>query len=351
MLKKPNLFQLRRDLLSFEKSYMMNLSINRAAFSTLKKIEQTQGKKLSKRLIAECDTYASEVLGNKKYAPWLYVYTILNDTFKEGWISENYYYDNVVIKDGSYSDISDLKPLTTTLLKTNYLPDLLYVKDNIFIKPITFEVLSKEEAEELLFEDAAQVIYKSDNSKQGTGVSFIDSKQWKEINFTEQSGVIQKIIQQNSIFNKLFPHPGATIRLTTVIDKSGEASVRAAYLRLGRNSENVISKHVVASTNIRVGINLKNGMLYKHGHTTNLDMIKYHPDTEVKFDGVTIPNFSKVCAQVEELHMRFPFVSCIGWDVSVDENESLQIMEWNTGNNGITYHEIIDGPCFPDLIS
>lgn len=201
MLKKPNLFQLRRDLLSFEKSYMMNLSINRAAFSTLKKIEQTQGKKLSKRLIAECDTYASEVLGNKKYAPWLYVYTKLNNTFKEGWISENYYYDNVVIKDGSYSDISDLKPLTTTLLKTNYLPDLLYVKDSVFIKPLTFEVLSKKEAEELLFEDAAQVIYKSDNSKQGTGVSVIDSEQWNEINFQAQSGVIQRIIQQHPVFN------------------------------------------------------------------------------------------------------------------------------------------------------
>jgi hypothetical protein len=43
-----------------------------------------------------------------------------------------------------------------------------------------------------------------------------------------------------------------------------------------------------------------------------------------------------------------PFTSIIGWDVAVDENHNVKVMEWNGDHNDIKFSEATQGACFSD---
>ena len=44
-----------------------------------------------------------------------------------------------------------------------------------------------------------------------------------------------------------------------------------------------------------------------------------------------------------------PFAICIGWDMIIDTNNEIQIMEWNGSHNDIKFSEATQGPCFSNL--
>ena len=141
------------------------------------------------------------------------------------------------------------------------------------------------------------------------------------------------------------PNSVATLRFTTVLHSTGDASVRACYLRLGR----IKDTHVKSSSQIRVPVNIRTGELDPTGHLHNWVPIKSHPDTSVAFANQTVPFFGDCLSVVLNLQKSFPFVQCIGWDTVVDREGQVQIMEWNGGHNDIKYSEATQGPCFADL--
>lgn len=163
--------------------------------------------------------------------------------------------------------------------------------------------------------------------------------------------MFQKIIEQHSFFDKIFPHPRATIRITTVLNNKGQISSKAAYLRLGRDNNKSVLKHVQCSNEIKIAIDLDTGALFSYGFTADWQEVKSHPDTNIQFKDLIVPNFKKACKEVETLHSHYPFIKCIGWDISINSNEDMEIMEWNAAHNDIKFSEAVHGPNFTDLFS
>ena len=58
------------------------------AVATIEKFNNTR---LTRAVQKRADDYAVQVLGAKAYAPWLYVYSLVSGTFKEGWIPDNFF--------------------------------------------------------------------------------------------------------------------------------------------------------------------------------------------------------------------------------------------------------------------
>ncbi len=346
MLKKSK--ALAKDTIKSAKTQRYHKFQKKYALKALKTIEKEKGK-LSADIIEKCDSYAKEYLGDIKYAPWLYVYAAMQGEFKTGWIPNNYY-PEVIVKDveGIFSLQSEMKPLTNRVLKTTKLPDLLYVHAGFFIEPVNYQVVSDDEAFELLFGKEDEIIFKDNNSMEGNGIRFFKKEGWSSKELKRESGVFQKIIQQHDVFNQIFPHPGATIRLTTALDTTGKATVRAACLRLGRNKD--ASKHVKSSNSVKTAINIQTGELFTTGYMADWSSTKEHPDTGVAFEGITIPAFKDACTEVENLHNSYPFVQCIGWDVTINNEEQVEIMEWNSAHNSLNFAEAIQGPCFEDVL-
>ena len=74
-----------------------------------------------------------------------------------------------------------------------------------------------------------------------------------------------------------------------------------------------------------------------------------HPDTGFEFKNKSIPSFPKIVKKALELQATMPFVKCIGWDMVLDENGHVQVMEWNGFHTGIGFAELTQGPCFIGL--
>ncbi|GAA1869804.1 hypothetical protein GCM10009836_58010 [Pseudonocardia ailaonensis] len=297
-------------------------------------------------LIKACDDYAGDVLGRHGYAPWLRVYAAVAGEFRTGWIPDNYY-GRIVLPavQGPYGEVSKLKPLSRRLLQTDLLADVAYwVNGGLYGRDL--EHLDRADLVAVLFADSDRVVFKSDDSVQGQGVRILDRAGFGADGLARlPSGVFQTYVRQHPLFAEFTPASVATIRITTTVTDDGGCRVRAAYLRLGRASDT----HVQSTSHLRVALDPETGAFADDGFTTDWRTLTAHPDTGVTFAGNRAPGFGSCTAAVVELHRRMPFARNVGWDVVVDSDDEVKVLEWNAGHNDIKFSEAVQGPCFADL--
>lgn len=191
-----------------------------------------------------------------------------------------------------------------------------------------------------------KVLFKTDSSSKGKGIHFLEKEKLKIAHLEHLgNGVIQKYINQHSFFKDISPNSVATLRITSVINDDGEITVNASYLRVGRISDT----HVKSSSHIRIPVNIITGELDSFGYTTNWLKINEHPDTKFIFQNKKIPNFDKFISTALKLHKMIPFTRCIGWDMIINTDNEIQVMEWNGSHNDIKFSEATQGPCFSNL--
>ncbi|GGD03585.1 sugar-transfer associated ATP-grasp domain-containing protein [Hyunsoonleella pacifica] len=342
---KEKLVSHSKHIINYANSFYYNYSHNKLAKSALKTIESIKGK-TDPKLIEMSNTYAEDVLGWLGYAPWLRAHSAMIGEFKEGWIPENYFGTVVVPKlQGEIGRTSFLKPLSKKLFNSNMFPDIGYFVNGSFFTE-NYEYITDRNSILYLFKDTEKVVFKLNNSAQGIGVLVFDKKNYDYHKIKALGdGVFQKYIEQHSFFNKIMPNSVATIRVLTVLSKEGDASLRAAYLRVGRNKDS----HVKSSSQISIPINLKTGMLNTLGHSKSWYTMDAHPDSGFIFKNEVIPNFNNIIKTALELQKAMSLVKCIGWDMVIDKDNNIQIMEWNGFHTGIGFAEFTQGPCFKDL--
>jgi hypothetical protein len=315
------------------------------ARSALRLIEKQYGRADPANLKL-ADVYAREVFGDGVYAPWLRVYAAFSGTFKEGWIPDNFY-GSVVVPNlqGGYGKISHLKPIARLIFGGDEFPDAAYFANGLFFTGHSV-VIPEHELKSVVFRQSERVVFKLDGSRRGNGVFFFDKKNFDHgIIKSLGNGVIQKFIIQHSLFNAFASKSVATLRFTTVVDDLGRISVRACFLRLGRAQDT----HVQTDHEICVPVNLATGELCREGYMSDWGATQEHPDSGVRFSGVRIPAFERCVATVLALHKKIPFARCVGWDITVDADEKVQVMEWNGEHNDVKFSEATQGPCFSDL--
>lgn len=91
------------------------------------------------------------------------------------------------------------------------------------------------------------------------------------------------------------------------------------------------------------------GALDEIGYMPSYLTIHSHPTSHKSFANVIIPSFGKCVDVVTSLHLKVPFVRCIGWDVTIDKKGEVVVLEWNGGHNGIKFTEATQGPAFVDM--
>jgi hypothetical protein len=312
----------------------------------LKSIVKHTGRKLDEKCKKLCDDYAVEILGHKRYAPWLYVYSRISGEFKEGWIPDNYYGSMVVPKlQGKYGRISFLKPLNRLFFQCDLFPDLLSYVNGIFFDS-DYKVVPAKSVNSILFRDQDRIVFKLDTSRKGRGI-YVFNRESFSLEKIKQlgNGLFQRFIKQHDLLTKFTQSSVATLRLTTICEDDGTVSVRAGYLKMARQNET----HVKAKNSVLVPINPEDGVFNDFGYKPGWIKTKMHPDTNMAFSGQVIPHFEECVETVTALHKKVPFARNIGWDLTVDNAGNVQIMEWNGWHNGVKFAEATQGPCFADL--
>jgi len=317
------------------------------ALKALHTIERYKGK-INPKFIKLSNEYAQDILGNKAYAPWLYVYSALQQKFEEGWIPDNYYKKEVVPKQkGDYAILANRNFTTPLLFSKIDTLNLGYFINGKFCTTDN-KILNHEDFKNHIFKTNSKLVYKLENSKQGKGIFIIDKNNFDASSFllkANSNGVFQKFIEQHPFFLEFTDNSVATIRITTTSDELGNISAKASYLRLGRNEDT----HVISSSAINIPVNIKTGVLHSKAYMKDWREFNSHPDSNVLFENKKIPNFEKCIEKAVHMHHEIPFMGCIGWDLAVDKLGEVQLIEWNGLNNGIILSEATTGPCFKGL--
>lgn len=326
-------------------AYRFHRISNATATKALENISQAKGP-FSSALKNKADAYAQEVLGWKGYAPWLYVYSHIAGEFKEGWLPDNFYGSVVINKiQGDYGRISNLKPLTNKIFDQAICPDIAYCMNGFWFSD-TYQPMSFEEVNTLVKTRNTPVIYKVDESYQGRGVSVYKSQDFEASKVMKMgSGVLQFFLEQHNFFKDFGSSAVATLRMTTVIDNQGAASLRACYLRLGRAQQS----HVQSKDQVAIPVNIHTGKLDETGYLTGYTPTQQHPDSKLPFSDKIIPKFEDCKVLVLKLQAKMPMVRTIGWDLMVTRTNEPKIMEWNGYGSSICFSEATQGPSFKDL--
>ncbi len=326
-------------------SYQYNRGTAIQVAEILKHMEM-DGRTVSDQTRKTCDDYAQEMLGAKKYAPWLYVYCAIAGEFKEGWIPDNFYGEKVITHiSGNYGDVSDLRALNTRLFGTEYFPDVAAYVNEMFIDRHG-HAIPEAQVKDVVFSEGRRVVYKLDSSSDGAGIHFFDQDSF-DLDAVRKlgAGLFQSFIVQHDFYNAYANKSVATLRLTTVCDDSGDVTLRSGFMRFGLESDSFVH----GATTMKVGFDLETGKLHKDVYLHDWRTALTHPDTGVEFGGKQMPHYEECVEVAIALHRKLPFVRCVGWDMAVDVDGKVKIMEWNGEHNDIKFGEAIQGPCFRDM--
>jgi hypothetical protein len=316
------------------------------ALKGVAQIEKFNSQKLSPHQKRLADDYAIQVFGKKEYAPWLYVYTLISGTFKEGWIPDNFFGRVVAPKvNKELGSVTRFKTFSNVVLTTKALPDVAYYIDGVFYNR-AFAVIDIAVLRDIIGETCADVFVKKDGSSRGEGVIKLSIKDISKNRFKEIGNcVVQSAIQQHDFFEKMMPNGTATVRITTVKDLDGKIDFRASYLRVGRKD----TPWVQSDNSVRVAITDRHGELDSVCYTEYWRRWLSHPDTKFIFSRQRIPKFNEAIECCIKLHASVPHFTIVGWDIIISNKEEIKLIEWNGGHCGIKFSEATTGPCFTGL--
>ena len=318
----------------------------KAAWRSINQAIQVNGWKLTEENKRKADEYAVDVFGRKEYAPWLYFFTLFSGEFKEGWIPLNYY-TKYILPDPSLSRISSVKTFSSRVLNTEYLPDLGYfINGKLYNRE--FSLISFDDLRKIVTNDCGKIFVKGDNSLRGLSIHKFEADEVLEGNFLNIGNcVIQRFIEQHEFFNEINQSSTSAFRISTVRNKEGKIEYRASYLKVGRKDEDLYRSDI----GIWIAIKDVSGNLDDYCYAHGNKRLTAHPDSNASFANKKIPRFSDAVDLCLKLHKAIPHFPIIGWDLTVDKYEKIQLLEWNAGSPhpGIGFHQATLGPCFSGL--
>ncbi len=331
---------------SFPRNLYDELTKQKECKQIITRLTKSDVKPLNADIKKKINQYARDVLGNRKFSTWLYVYTIVRGSFFEGWIPEDYFIKILPRINGVYNTICGAKSLTKRILHTDDIPDKAY-----YINGIWFDLqgnrIQSNEVKSFIFDQSATAYVKLESTGKGTGIMVIDRDTFNEtvLKNLDKNFVVQKTIIQAKWFEDISPGCVATLRILTGLPVGGLPDICAAYLRIGIKG----AKYVASAKALKIPIFDNEGSLGNHAFDSNWMRYNSHPDTGVKFEGKKVPSFVKAVTLCKKLHERVPQFTIIGWDVAITEDGKIELMEWNVGYPDIKFSEATIGPCFKHL--
>ncbi|QYZ79860.1 hypothetical protein E2N92_10715 [Methanofollis formosanus] len=176
---------------------------------------------------------------------------------------------------------------------------------------------------------------------QSRKISFND-----RVHFYGGNFVIQHKIEQNEFFARFHSDSINTMKLYTYYSEhSDEAYVLKSVLRMGINNRFMDNQ---GAGGISCGIcpdGRLNSFAYdKYGYTCC-----EHPNSKMSFEDKVVPNFSEAINVAKRIQNSNHHFRVLGIDMYVDRKGNTRILEINTKNNEINFHQLYGGSLFGDF--
>ena len=193
------------------------------------------------------------------------------------------------------------------------------------------------------FKSQNEIIYKPDNLALGVGVKKYFVSQHEEVNKNiykevtiDKKGIIEEVIKQHPIMEKLNSEAVSSIRVQTIV-KNGKVNFLNTTLRTamthGQCNDNLASGGGAANVDIKTGIIVTDAV------TKAGEKYEYHPITGVRFKGLKIPSWNKVLNTCAEAALEFKNMPYIGWDVAINSYGEIELIEGNSQQDAV-FHQL-----------
>ncbi|PST94698.1 hypothetical protein C9I86_00040 [Photobacterium sp. NCIMB 13483] len=327
---------------------MKDSNVRRLAYSVLANAKYVKyGIKNPESL--KCKNLLSPITGRF----WNHRYQSVCGIESDKYLSEPYFYNKVESKvnDFSLNDFLDHKGYISNILNSHTVPDIancisgtIYNSKSEVIKFDDLVILLEHESADNEF-----VIKRSIGTGGGKSVEigntshiipFLKSYFDKKYDF-----VVQPVIKQHddlAIFN---PSSINTVRVMT-FSYHGNVYPISTVLRMG-NGGRVDNS---SSGGISIGVD-ETGKLRDFAIDHHFNKYEQHPGTLINFsDGYVIPYFNDLLELAKDKHKWLKSHGIISWDLTVDNNGNMSIIEYNAGWGEINFHQANNGPIFKNHI-
>lgn len=151
--------------------------------------------------------------------------------------------------------------------------------------------------------------------------------------------VVQELIEQSSPLKALNPTSVNTFRVITYLCND-EVCVSPVALRIGRSNADRDNIHYGG---ICVGVT-QEGLLRKQAFSEYGESFTAHPDTGVKFDAYRIEGAgARLRETAQKLHCYLPYLGIISWDLTIDSNGAVTLIEMNTTGQSAWFCQMVNG--------
>ena len=150
--------------------------------------------------------------------------------------------------------------------------------------------------------------------------------------------IIQEKIIQHEDLMKLYPNSLNTFRVITYIanNKIFHAPIALRLARGGSDRDNIHYGGIV------VGVE-DNGSLFNKAFDEFGSDFTHHPDTKIEFSGYKINRIDEMIDCAKKLHACIPYLGIVSWDLSIDSEGLITLIEANTWGQSAWFPQMIQG--------
>ena len=149
---------------------------------------------------------------------------------------------------------------------------------------------------------------------------------------------VQRFITNSNSLKALHPQSLNTLRITTYI-LDGKVYHFPVAVRMGRGNNYLDNIH---AGGLFIGVN-DDGTLLEFAVDEYCEKYYSHPDTGLIFKGHKIEKLPEILQRLEKQHRVFPMVGMISWDVTVDENDRIIVVEMNIVGQAVWISQMAHG--------
>ncbi len=206
-----------------------------------------------------------------------------------------------------------------------------------------------QDAINLCVSESEVIIKPSQESGSGRGIQFFTCEQVEQFESffndkNEKNYIVQAIVKQHPLLEQVHPGSLNTIRICSILLDDG-VHILSSVLRMGVNNSRIDN---VTAGGISAAIK-QDGKLDKYAYTYySGERFEKHPQGLI-FDGYQIPSYQNVIETVKVLAQSIGNFRLVSWDMAVDNNGDVMLIEANMRKGGINLHQFDNGPLFGEL--
>ncbi|WP_421804945.1 sugar-transfer associated ATP-grasp domain-containing protein [Flagellimonas sp.] len=346
---------------SFRKSYQFSLKLqNKAKWKRkIKKLIKSNGKKnLTSNQKKQITNFYKSQNFNNVSCKWHNFYSSCNGLFSEKYVPEDLFYMKLEPKLNRY-------PFTKTLADKNLLevlfpmikqPESLIKNINGFFYSKDGSIISEEDAISICNNKSKMIIKPTLDSQGGKNVVLFKTPEGpvetrndytKEMfALYEKDFIVQKAVIQHPKMAALNQSSLNTFRVVSYLN-NGFVDILSIVVRMGKNGS--ITDNA-SGGGLCCGIK-EDGFLKDSGYQPFTGKESTMTDSGMPFKEINLPFVDQVKRTIKKNHINVPYFKMISWDIAIDEEGDVVLIEYNVDGQDINLHQLNNGPVLSSILS